>query len=440
MGAARPLSLPPIARQTLRLHLAYGVLDAIAGGIVANAPVVALKEMGAPDWQLGLNLTLSGIGMLFTLYLSSWMATRPKMPFVFVPGLACATATATMTLAGDSFWFLFLGGLGLAFSSISRPAIAAVLRVNYPATDRGAATGEVRRWSSLAYLLAFLGSAMLLDRVAADPMPVVRCQFALAGGLSLVSYLCFRRIRVQEDAAQLTSDLSPRIVESLGASLQVLRTDARFRCYLLSGFLYGFSALIYVSYIPAFLVEGLHYSYIQCALLIEVIPSIAAFLTTGLLGRWVDRCNPWSAWAGIRILWGLDPLILAVTSLCARWLPGASAILPALARVSRGSVQGASWILWWQVGVNHFARPGADTSRYLGLLVFLNGIMRMTAPACGAWILSVPGSSRTVLFLVGGVGVILSGLHALWRARIERGNQRFATMADFEAYCNRVDV
>ena len=351
----RAPSLPRQSRTTYRYHLAFAVLDAVAGGILANAPFVALKVLGATEWQLGLNLTLSGAGMLFTLYLGSWMASRPKMPFVFLPGVAGALVTSGMVLTENSLVFLTLGGLGLMFNTISRPAVTAVIRCNYPPTHRGLATGEIRKWSSLVFLAVFLLSAAQLDLVAhlpaADRMQVVRLQIVLGSLVSVGSFLCFRRIHVQEDLSGQRVDLRPEVVESFYEAARVLQADRRYLRYLAGGFLFGFSLALYSSYIPAFLVRDLKYSYVQCSLLMHVIPATAAFLATGLLGRWIDRSNPWWSWAWIRFGSGVDGLLLAATKSCAVVLPALGTVLPVVARTSLGSVQGASWILWWQVGV-----------------------------------------------------------------------------------------
>ncbi len=423
------------ARRTYRWHLAFTILDAVAGGIVANAPFIALKAMGAPVWQLGLNITMAGAGMLATLYLGSRMATRPKMPFVFWPGMGCALAGAAMSLTHDSLLFLFLGGLGLMFSTITRPPIAAIVRTNYPATHRGQAVGEIRKWSSLVFLSSFLVSARTLDlaQAAGAEIDVARLMMALCGLTSFASYTLFRRIRVQEDCTASGSDLKPRVLQSFRAAADVVARDGRFRRYLLGCGLFWFAGFVYKPYIPKFLSEDLLLSYVMCAMLLHVVPSLAAFVTTGLLGRWFDRANPWKTWAWLRFGWGLDPLILAATPFCLALAPSAALALPVLARVSVGAVQGGTWILWWQVGVDHFAKPGGDTSRYQGILAFLYGLVQLTAPAVGAWILAAPGSSLPVLFAIGGVGVLLSGLHCLWEARREKSDPTLATVADFEA-------
>jgi hypothetical protein len=431
---------PPLtgnARRTYRYHLLYAVFDALTGGILATAPVIAKKQLGAPDWQLGLNLSLAGLGMLTTLYLSHWMAVRKKMPFVFRPGLACVATTGAMVLTENSLLFLFFGGLGLMFSTITRPAVAAIVRTNYPVELRGQATGEMRRWSSLIFLISFFASSALLDLVLQQYpehiMTAVRGLLVLATVANLVAYLQFRRIHVEENTDDHTVGPRPPILESFQIALEILARDVRYRWYVLGCLAYGFAASAYVSYIPAFLEDDLHYGYVRCALLLHVIPAVIAFLATGQLGRWFDRISLSTAWAWVRFGWGIDPLLLALTTACSPILGPAAFLIPVIARVSRGAVQGGYWILWWQIGVAYYAKPGADTSRYQGILAFVDGITKMTAPAVGAWILAQPGSSRELLFVLGGIGVLLSGVMSLFQARRERRDTHLATTAEYEA-------
>jgi MFS family permease len=91
---------------------------------------------------------------------------------------------------------------------------------------------------------------------------------------------------------------------------------------------------------------------------------------------------------------------------------------------------GGSWILWWQVGVNHFAPPGGDTSRYMGILLFANGIARLIGPIMGAWLLSA--SSLQSVFLLGGGVVILSSLLSFRQLHRESVHRQFATVKNFE--------
>jgi hypothetical protein len=379
----------------------------------------------------------SGIGMLATLYLGSWMAPRLKMPFVFFPGLACAACSLGMALAtGSAFWFLTLFGISAMFEITTRPAVTAILRLNYPVTHRGLATGEVRKWSSLSFVVASLTSAYLLQNARAEHMGRVQTLIVLAGALSLASFVAFRQIRVNEDAAQCRHDLRPEVFRNLRQTGAIVFRDPRYRRYLLACFVDGFCGMLYFPLLWAFLQKNLGFGYVGCAALMHVIPALAAFAVTGWLGRWFDRTNPWLAWAWIRFGWGLDALLLAVTPFCLTLFPPALVAIPVLGRILRGGVQGGSWVLYWQIGITHFARPGEDTSRYMGIMVFLNGLIRLAASAMGM-ILSAAAFHPGTLMLAGGLGVMLSGAYSLWQGIQERREKNLATIAEFESQFTR---
>ncbi|MCU0873681.1 MAG: MFS transporter [Pirellulaceae bacterium] len=447
---------PPLsgnARRTYRLHLGYALLDATAGGILLNAPIVAIKAFEAANWHLPLRELYSGIGMIASLYLGAHMARRAKMPFVYVPGILAGICSVVMAAAtGSAFWFLTLLGVGAMFEVVARPAITAILRINYPVDHRGHATGQVRSWSSLAFVASSIASAWMLQWAAGQTSSAdgaersaLECGvwqwsanhmapmlIAFAGGLSLTSFLCFRRIRVEEDLSPPGQDLRPKIGSGFREALGVIGAgNGRFRRYLLGCFLDGFCQMLYFPLIWAFLSRDLGFGYVGCSVLMHAVPALAAFAATGALGRLLDRTNPWISWAGIRCLWGLDAILLAATPGCAILFPPALVILPVLGRVLRGSVQGGWWIMWWQVGVTYFAPPGEDTSRYMGVMVFLNGAIRLVASAAGMGLaaLDVPPG---VLLLAGGLGVVLSGVYSLWQAAWERKHCGPETMTEFE--------
>lgn len=448
--------LSGIARRTYCFHLGYALLDGTAGGILLNAPLVAIKAFEAANWHLPLRELYSGLGMVASLYLGARMATRAKMPFVFIPGLLaglCSLAMATAT--GSAFGFLTLLGVGAMFEIVARPAITTILRINYPVEHRGHATGEVRKWSSLAFVASSIVSAVLLQWAAGyarsgsgSPTAALddRCLqwsaahmaqllMVLAGLLSLASFLCFRQIRVDEDLTAQHPEPGPDIVGAFRETMGVIAArNGRFRRYLLGCFLDGFCQMLYFPLIWAFLSRDLGFGYVGCSVLMHAIPALAAFAATGALGRLLDRTNPWVSWAGIRCLWGLDALLLAATPGCALFFPPAVVLLPVLGRVLRGGVQGGWWIMWWQVGVTYFAPPGEDTSRYMGVMVFLNGAIRLVASAAGMGLaaLSIPPG---VLLTVGGLGVVLSGVYSLWQAGWDREHRGPETMTEFESRC-----
>ncbi len=442
-------------KRTFRLHLTYAVLDALTGGILLNAPIVALKEFEAANWHLPLRELYSGVGMIATLYLGCWMASRRKMPFVFVPGVLAAVSAMMMAAAsGSAFWFLSLLGIGALFEVVTRPAITAIIRTNYPVEHRGHATGEIRKWSSLSFVLSSLTSAFILhladahSGAAPDMISAAstldwlaghtpQILIVIAGLVGLAGLICFRQIRVEEDVERHQHDLKPEIRKSLRDAWGVVSRDGRYRRYLLGCVLDGFCQMLYFPLIWAFLVQDLGFGYVGCSALMHAIPAFVAFLTTGMLGRVFDRKNPWICWAWIRFVWGIDALLLAATPFCATIFPPTLIVLPVLGRVLRGAVQGGWWIMWWQIGVTHFAPPGDDTSRYMGIIVFLNGAIRISASATGM-ILAALAVPSGVLLLMGGLGVIFSGVYSLWQAHVEHRENRPETMTDFERQFEQV--
>ncbi|NMC19593.1 MAG: MFS transporter [Thermogutta sp.] len=456
LAPARDLVGPPKlsgnAARTFRWHLAYALLDAAAGGILLNTPLIAIKSFQAANWHLPLRELYSGIGMFLALYLGSRMASRPKMPFVFIPGVAAGICSLAMAAAcGDAFWFLTLLGVGAMFEIVTRPAITAVLRANYPVEHRGHATGEVRRWSSLCFLFFSIASAVILHFAAeyakasggADIAAagggilrrladhIVQTLMILAGLLSLASFVCFRQIRVDETLDSLALESKPQIGKSFQEAFAILVRDGRFRRYLGGCFLDGFFQMLYFPLIWAFLSRGLGFGYVGSSALMHALPALAAFAVTGSLGKLFDRTNPWISWACIRFVWGLDALLLAATPLCMTFFPPALIVLPVIGRLLRGSVQGGWWILWWQIGVTYFAPPGGDTSRYMGIMVFLNGVIRFSASAAGMALTALEVPPQTLL-IIGGTGVILSGFYSLYQAAWERRHRRPETIPEFE--------
>jgi hypothetical protein len=421
--------LPQECLPTYRRHLVYSLLNSAAAGILANAPMMALKALGSPSWQMALQMTISSIGMFLVLYLGGVMAERRKMPFVVVPGLVCAGTCFAMALTRNPLGFLILFGLGTLFENIASPATTAIIRSNYPATHRGAATGSIRGWCSVAFLVACVVSAWLMDHAPLGAEHMMQAQLALSGVLWAVAIAVFATIRVAVDTH------SPPVRKEasenpLREAWRICQRDDRFRRYLGIGLLYSFGGMIFASFIPVLATHELQCNYLAATLLVHGIPGVVAFCSTGVLGRWIDRTNPWQSWRWIRLGWGLDPLLLAATPVVMALSPALALGLASMARVIRGVVMGGSWILWWQVGVNHFAPLGGDTTRYQGMVLFINGFARLLGPLVGAWVL-LTGRIEGV-FVLGGLVVLLSALLSSRELSSERKDPRLATMARFE--------
>ena len=352
------------------------------------------------------------------------------MPFVLVPGFASCAACLGMALAPDPLAFLFLLGLFNLLDSSSRPAITVIIRLNYPAESRGCVTGHLRRWSVGTFLLAALATGWLLDR--AGTWPVIQALLATAAALQMLAHLAFSRIRVRpEPSSEANGNAFARGGRpALIGALAAVGRDRRFLRYLWGSLIFQLGNLMYEPIVRAFLSAELHFNYTECAFIADVLPSTFSLVTTPRLGAWLDRTNPLIAWSRIRLGWGIDPLLLALSPI---WPKGAMAIA-ASARLIRGGVMNGSYILWWELGGNYFATRRELTSVYAGASFSVNGVQRIVGPPLGAYLGSV--LSRRAVLVIGGLLVLLAAYLARRQAEDEKVDGRFPTFADIEAKPN----
>ncbi len=341
-------SLSPEIRRTFNPHWIYSVMGGLNAGILATAPTVGHKALGAASWHLALPTGLTGLGLIISLGLGVWMSRRPKMPFVLVPGALGCMAGLGMVATPNPLVFLLLLGICNLFETTTRPAITTIIRANYPVELRGRVTGTLRQWSAGAFILSSYLAARMLDFDGGWPM--IRALIALSVAAQVVAYAAFATIRVQHEGevGEPTSgdDQFARSREQLG----ILRRDRRFIIYLAGCFVNGVGALLYDPVVRPYFVTDLGMNYTQCTILVNVLPSIVSVLTVRRLGAWFDRVNPLIAWSVLRFGWGLDPLLLSLASF---W-PSSAVAFVAAGRTIRGSVMNGSWVLGWQLGTNYF--------------------------------------------------------------------------------------
>ena len=347
------------------------------------------------------------------------------MPFVLVPGLLSCAACLAMMAAPGPLAFLFLLGLFGLFETITRPAITAIIRANYPVESRGLITGRLRQWSAGTFLAAAFATASLLDQ--AGEGPVIQVALATAAALQLCAYFAFALIRVQHNSIVPANDGFEQDLQTfVHSTTTTIRHDARFLRYLGGCFLYGVSALMYDPVVRAYFANEFGLNYTQCVVLVDVLPSVCSVITVRGLGAWFDRTNPLVAWTLIRVAWGLDPLLLAVAP---SWPSGSLAIVSA-ARISRGSVMNGSWIMGWQLATNYFARRRELTSVYMGCYLTVTGAQRLVGPPLGAVLVGL--LSRRGVLLLGGIFVMVSAFLAWRQAESEKIDGRYPTFADQE--------
>ena len=141
----------------------------------------------------------------------------------------------------------------------------------------------------MVFLISVMGAACLLKAGESVPHAMIRAQMLTAGILAALAFWSFSRIKVNESLDPQERTARPDRGAILEA-IRIVRTDGRYRRYLFSCFLFGFSGLMYVSYIAAFLEKDLGFDYVWGAwIVLHFLPAGAAFLTTGAFGKWFDR-------------------------------------------------------------------------------------------------------------------------------------------------------
>jgi hypothetical protein len=393
-----PPPLPSASHRAFRFHMAFMLLDAVFAGIIGNTPLMAVKAMGATDFQLQVPLAMASIGLFAAVFSGAAMATRRKKPFVVVPGVAEGVSALLMAWMNSSVWFLALSGAISIFDFAMRPAVPSILRSIYPDHTRSHIAGTMRQYASIVFLASTLVSASLLAAGSDHILVMIRVQLTFAGLVSLAAYACFNQLPDLADGS--VAEAMPSSGPNQSGLLAALAPlgDARYRRFLSIFFFYAFANLFHSGIIPAFFARDMGLGYLQATLLLHIIPNLTAFLGGGRLAAWFERNSVWRSYSLVSLMWGLDPVLLA----------GAPSFWPAViaARILRGPATLGSMVICFFTGVHSFTRPGADTSRYMASLFFVNGFARLLAPMASAFMLAYL-SRRSIIF-IGGLGVLVA--------------------------------
>jgi MFS family permease len=238
---------------------------------------------------------------------------------------------------------------------------------------------------------------------------MIEFQLTLAGALSVAAFACFRQLPDVGDGSIEEATPVPHTTgpgQDRWAILYAFR-DPEFCRYMGIFFLFSLGNLFYSGIVPAFFARDLGYGYIQATMFIHVLPATVGFLAGGRLSSWFDKTSVWRSYALVALLWGLDPLLLAIA-------PFSWPVL-ALARIVRGPATVGSIVLAYYTGVHFFARPGRDTSCYMAAFVLVNGLARLVAPSATA-VLASHLSHRMILFC-GAAGVLTASALFLYAGR-----------------------
>lgn len=374
--------------------MAHMLLLAAFEGIIGNTPLMAVKALGATDVLLQLPLAMTSVGLFASVFTGAAMASRRKMPFVLAPGIALSLFALVMAFMDSAFWFLTISGVISILDFAMRPAVPSIMRIVYPENCRSRVAGTMRQYASLVFLSATLLSASLLSAAGPSVRGMITIQLVFAGLIGLASFACLGQLPDRGDGNIREADLAADNPVKWPA-LAPFR-DRPFLIYLGIFFVYAFSNLFHSGIVPAFFARDLGLGYVEATLLLHIVPCLTAFLAGGWMSSWFDRTCVWRSYTFVALMWGLDPVLLALSP----------SVWPTvvLARIARGPAILGSMVLTFYTGVHRFARAGQDTSRYMAALFLVNGVARLVAPTTAALMLAY--LSRRSILLFGGMGVL----------------------------------
>jgi hypothetical protein len=407
----KPPRLPAAAAAAFRYHLAFTLLYSFFEGIMGNVPLMAVKAMSATDVQLELPLGMASVGIFGSVLLGAAMARRRKKPYVVLPGWAAAIAALVMSRISRAGWFLFMAGVISICDFAMRPAVPSIVRMIYPERCRSHVAGTMRQYASIVFLGATLCSAALLSMAPqAGILAMIHGQTIVGGLACAAAFACFWQLPDRGDGSEAEGQPETEDGGMFGRAAFAPLCDRRFQRYLAAFFVFGFANLFGQGVIPAFFAHDMGLGYLQATLLIHVIPNLTAFLGGGYLTSWFERATVWRSYGLVTLLWGLDPFLLST----------ASKVWPVaiLARALRGPATLGSMVIAFFTGVHSFARPGAETSRYMAAQFLVNGICRLAAPIAAAF--AIGYLSRRSIILYGSLGILASSA-MFWRLEPEKG-------------------
>lgn len=414
--------IPALARPIFRVERCHVTLWAMMAALIEGntASIVVAKTFGGSSWLVTLVWAIPFFANSLSLLWAPLLRGRPRLrTYAALATLAVAVLLSVSLTPSDwQPWGGWIFALQLLLARIFLSGVivlrSSIWNANYPWSHRGQVAGRLQMLRFMVVLATAAAVGLLFDQ---QPL-YYRLAYPLLGLVGLLSLVPLRRLRVRGERRELEAfhvRLSPQdahngnhVGQGLREALAILRSDPRFRGYLVALFLLGSANFMIEPILTVVVTRQMQLGYYVSSLLLDQIPIILMLITIRFWARWFDRLGVLKFRVINSAVW---ILAFASASVALVLWEAQRQILPAvlgfliLGRVLAGVGRGGGAI-GWTLGHLHFARPH-QVELYMSIHIAMAGVRGLMMPLLARAAYDRIGPASLLIGLCGGIGAHL---------------------------------
>lgn len=378
--------LTPRGRKTFQWDLVRGVCDGSGNTLHTTfALLIAIEYFQAPDGLKAMIAAGSAFGMslafLYATY-SQCLIGRRNIEAA-IPMVLSSVCIFSSAFAQTSASFAFLAFTGQVLFVAPYPLMTAIYRENYRAEVRGQMFSFGVLVSSIGGLLTVRLGGLYLDG------GIERFRTLIMVIAVIILGAAFALFRIPSDPKPRQKPPNPF------SYFSILKKDLAFDYILLTWTVFGFANLMMLPQRLEYITQeryGFSLGPGMAALIVGAVPELVKLLMVIPMGWLFDRMN----FIVLRIV-----INLFFTAYMAIYFHAESIPMLFLGSILLG-ISFAGGTISWNLWVTKFAIP-SETSKYMAMHTFFNGVRGVLAPMAGYWVASI-GSIPTA----GNYGIALT--------------------------------
>lgn len=415
-----PEGLPLNERRTLKLHLAYSLVEGIILGVLALNEYVFLRSMKGNNYLMSLLFQSSMVVFLLLIFFNEFInRSSAKQRLLRVTAIATRGPLILLfffpsdeILLSDSqfyhFAFLFIFLVYYMGNPVIYPTINHLLKNSYSHQNFGRFYSLTQSYNKAVMMVITLIYGVWLD-INPFAFKWVFPAMAIAGIGSI--WLLSAIKPATQQYISVTTGFFRGVRQSFVRMTGILRTNHPFRHFQIGMMFYGFSYMISITIINIFFREGLNLNYTSVAIY-KNFYNIEAIFLLPWFGRMIGRIDP--RVFGIITFGSLlgYVLFLQVTHMV-RWKTDVGDFQLYVFLVCAFLIYGfyaASMALLWNIGSAYFCTP-EQSGDYQSVHLFLTAVRALFAPLFGVWVYEAFGFTAT--FMLTAFSLVIS-VAILW--------------------------